>query len=256
MTTPTWDIHFGDCVAGMAEHLAPESVDLCVTSIPKKARNGAENGTMGRTNESAGAVLVTPSGVAPNVRSIEMQHQSTSCPECGSSFSPKHPTQRYCSQRCKWTHNNRTRTLKPNVIYDCVVCGKHVERYVSPSAQKNQALRYCSRTCARKALSGDKHHAWNGGISINDQGYVHRYAPDHPHATERGYVREHRLMVEQSLGRYLRPEEVVHHINGDVSDNRLENLQLFANNAEHKAFEDQSRKRGEGGRMLPKGETR
>lgn len=63
-------------------------------------------------------------------------------------------------------------------------------------------------------------------------------------------------MVEQSLGRYLRPEEVVHHINGDVSDNRLENLQLFANNAEHKAFEDQSRKRGEGGRMLPKGETR
>lgn len=73
-----------------------------------------------------------------------------------------------------------------------------------------------------------------GGRYIDRYGYVHVYMPSHPYNV-RGYVLEHRLVMEEHLGRYLRPEEVVHHKNGIKSDNRISNLQLFANRGEHKS---------------------
>ena len=38
---------------------------------------------------------------------------------------------------------------------------------------------------------------------------------------------EHRLIVEQHIGRELRQNEVVHHINGNTKDNRIENLRIM-----------------------------
>lgn len=43
----------------------------------------------------------------------------------------------------------------------------------------------------------------------------------------------YREIMEKYLGRELGPLEVVHHINGDHKDNRIENLQLFNNQQEH-----------------------
>lgn len=58
-------------------------------------------------------------------------------------------------------------------------------------------------------------------------------APQHPSADPRGYVYEHRLVMEQSIGRYLDTGEVVHHINRVRDDNMINNLQLFASHSDH-----------------------
>ena len=79
---------------------------------------------------------------------------------------------------------------------------------------------------------GSGHPCWKGGVIVV-KGYRYLYCPDHPHATTHRRVSEHRLVMEASLGRYLDPREVVHHIDGNPANNELSNLVLFSRNAEH-----------------------
>lgn len=75
---------------------------------------------------------------------------------------------------------------------------------------------------------GSDHYNWKGGIQHHSSGYIMIYMPDHPMAkANHGYVMEHRLVMEESLGRYLTDGEIVHHINENKIDNRLENLELM-----------------------------
>lgn len=70
---------------------------------------------------------------------------------------------------------------------------------------------------------------WRGGRRVSSHGYVFLYAPDHParQSAKHPYVQEHRLVMEEKLGRYLLPTENVHHLNGIRDDNRPENLELW-----------------------------
>lgn len=67
---------------------------------------------------------------------------------------------------------------------------------------------------------------WKGGI-IKRGNYVAIYIPIHPKCDKNGCVREHRIIMEKKIGRYLHRWEVVHHINGIKNDNRPENLELM-----------------------------
>lgn len=74
---------------------------------------------------------------------------------------------------------------------------------------------------------------WRGGLVQTPHGYVLVWSPDHPNRNRHGYVLRHRLLMSEHLGRPLTRREVVHHKNGIPGDDRIENLQLFASNAEH-----------------------
>lgn len=74
---------------------------------------------------------------------------------------------------------------------------------------------------------------WRGGAIADKHGYILIHWPDHPGATKAGYVRQHRILMERTLGRLLSDLEVVDHRNRDTSDNRDENLRLFSTNSEH-----------------------
>jgi uncharacterized protein (DUF1330 family) len=60
------------------------------------------------------------------------------------------------------------------------------------------------------------------------RGRVAVYVPDHPKANNRGYVLRARYVMEQYLGRYLTSDEEVHHINGNKTDDRIENLVVLS----------------------------
>lgn len=145
------------------------------------------------------------------------------CEICGSLFYrnqgelQKGP--RFCSKAC---HDTSQRT--GSIVQVCEVCGK--TRLLSPSKTR---VRTCSKVCwdfLRIKRPLDRLH--NGKPAHLDQdGYVLLWTPDHP-ATRKGWMPEHRLVVEQRLGRFLRSDEHVDHINRIKDDNRSVNLQVLS----------------------------
>lgn len=85
---------------------------------------------------------------------------------------------------------------------------------------------------AKIGCTGELANNWHGGKSkIGNYIYIH--SPFHPNKNQRGYVLEHRLVMEKYIGRFLTKREVVHHINENTHDNNIENLELFSNSGLH-----------------------
>lgn len=65
-------------------------------------------------------------------------------------------------------------------------------------------------------------------IGSHSKRYNYAYVEGHKYSDNRGRVLEHRAIMELHIGRYLTPDEDIHHINGNGKDNRIENLQILS----------------------------
>jgi len=142
----------------------------------------------------------------------------------------------------------------------CKICGIKLSSYKSKYCQKHKGIAisislkgtHCSKNTEfkkgranpnkgikRPEFSGEKCPTWTGGRWKMKIGYIMKYSPNHPHTIKGCYVYEHRLIMESIIGRFLDPKEVVHHIDGNRSNNSPENLMLFPNNTEHMKYHRQ-----------------
>lgn len=117
---------------------------------------------------------------------------------------------------------------KPKVILECLSCFKSFSVHESATKRPNRPIpRYCSQSCY-----GTHYQAIHGGRNrktgtMRHKGYVLQWQPDHPNQVK-GYVPQHRVVMEQHIGRLVTNDEDVHHINHIKDDNRIENLQLMS----------------------------
>lgn len=75
--------------------------------------------------------------------------------------------------------------------------------------------------------SGKLNPNWKGGSFVKE-GYIMTTCIGHPRAKDGRYVYEHDLVMEKYLDRYLMTDEIVHHKDGNKSNNDLENLELMS----------------------------
>jgi hypothetical protein len=162
------------------------------------------------------------------------------CSECGVDFDKpawfvRRSNNHFCTKSCAAKFNNRRypkRRRLPPKLRTCEMCGEAYELRVR--GEKARRRRFCSVECRTRhrrlhSVRILMPEGWSesGKFIDRSKGYVLAYAPDHPRATNRGYVYEHRLVAEKMLGRHLRTDEHVHHRNGKRWDNRPENLEVM-----------------------------
>ena len=140
----------------------------------------------------------------------------------------------------KWWWNSVSKGKPYRLRVDLKKCGFCQEKFLIPIGRKRR--KYCSRKCSGDAFNannpdffkGENGGHWKGG-KIKNKGYILIHSPEHPacQGNKRKYVAEHRLVMENHLGRYLQSSESVHHKNGVKDDNRLENLELWGKSHPH-----------------------
>ena len=106
----------------------------------------------------------------------------------------------------------------------CSICGR--ERWVQ--LVRNKLMSIKCKSCAKIR---ERHPNWKGGKRKNFYGYIQILMksadPFFKMANSHGYIKEHRLVMAQYLGRCLESWEIPHHINHIKDDNRIENLELM-----------------------------
>ena len=188
------------------------------------------------------------------------------CEICHATFEVKASlsNQRFCSWTCTRTSRDATQIpaaclycQKPYMTYKkhpqkycSISCGISARNKTSQNPAFTRDISGANNPMHGKGLQGEgngmhgktgaQNPAWRGGRKIRRDGYILVIAPDgYPHPVSNGqgkptrYILEHRYIMEQHLGRYLDPQEVVHHKDHNPSNNTIENLELCPSQSAH-----------------------
>lgn len=150
--------------------------------------------------------------------------------------------------RCRWNKFEVLLSHLKGIVCDmekvCCNCHKTYKpssgHKICPSCREEQAKVPCEKcgklrqkdsiqcsACWCKEQAMEKNGNWKGGRRKHS-GYIMIRVPDHPRGkNNNGYVFEHIVVMESIIGRYLFPNENVHHKNGIKDDNRSSNLELW-----------------------------
>ena len=134
---------------------------------------------------------------------------------------------------------------KTGKILNCFFCGK--AKYY-PISRIRYSRVFCDESCHGYFVKDnglqkrEKNHAWSGGKFKDNRGYIRLRAPEHPLALSSGYIREHRFVAMQKIGRLLKKNEDVHHIDGNKLNNNPKNLEVIEH-GKHSSMHNRGRKR-------------
>ena len=158
----------------------------------------------------------------------------------------------YCSKECAINANwsKRPRAARTKII--CNTCGREFELNSSETRVKEGKVRFCSTKCRDEALKKGKEipckkcgklfyttrnefcskecaRAYRSDTMehkvYKENGYLVRYEQGY---NKKGNVKVHRQVMEEYLGRRLKPSEVVHHKDGNKLNNDISNLEVMS----------------------------
>ena len=162
-----------------------------------------------------------------------------SCEFCGKELLPtkwkmskrKESARRFCNRKCYGASLTKEE-VKVHTPKTCLNCGAQLTRRYNEGIRCWNRRKFCPQGCQ----VGKNHPRWRGGRNLRN-GY---YTRIHTGTNQREF--EHRIMAERALGRRLKANEVVHHINTNKEDNRNDNF-LICTRGYHKWLHDEMGRR-------------
>lgn len=163
--------------------------------------------------------------------------EAKNCTFCGDEFLARRASSKYCGRSCQAKHiallygKTRAEKRKNGETFSCLVCSN---KFYVP-AYRVETAKFCSRRCTSIANPGNTEKARLASPLMKRSGIVgdKKYVVIRVDGRQ---IREHRHVMQVHLGRKLLPHEHVHHINGNPTDNRVENLMVLTN-SEHQKLE-------------------
>lgn len=180
------------------------------------------------------------------------------CLNCGKKFK-SYGERKYCSKKCSANKMWETREKAKKTKIICLNCKKEFELMSCETRVKLNMVHYCSLKCRDEARKKGKNvKCKNCGKKFyttrneycskkcsgeyNSKNYKHKLYMENEYLVgyEKGYNKKgnykvHRKIMEDYLGRRLNKNEVVHHIDGNKTNNDINNLQVMTR-AEHSKY--------------------